>query len=68
MAWPSEAGPTYGRIRSELKKRGSPIGAMDLLIAAHAIYLDVVLVTDNVREFKGIPGLKTENWMGSRLA
>ena len=68
MAWPSEAGPVYGRIRAELKKRGSPIGAMDLLIAAHAVCLDVVLVTDNVREFKRIPDLKIENWMVFRMA
>ena len=69
MAWPSEAGPLYGRIRAELKKRGSPIGAMDLLlIAAHAVYLDTVLVTENVREFKHIPDLKIENWMLFRTA
>ena len=68
MAWPSEAGPVYGRIRAELKKKGSPIGAMDLLIAAHAVCLDVVLVTDNVREFKRIPDLKIENWMVFRMA
>jgi tRNA(fMet)-specific endonuclease VapC len=41
---------------------------MDLLIAAHAVCLDVVLVTDNVREFKRIPDLKIENWMVFRMA
>jgi tRNA(fMet)-specific endonuclease VapC len=41
---------------------------MDLLIAAHAVCLDVALVTDNVREFKRIPDLKIENWMVFRMA
>ena len=63
MPWPSEAGPVYGRIRAELRKRGSPIGAMDLLIAAHAVVLGAVLVTDNTREFRRVPDLKIENWM-----
>lgn len=52
----------YGKIRSGLQKQGRPIGAMDLLIAAHAVFLDAVLVTNNIREFKRVPGLKVENW------
>ncbi len=68
MAWRSEAGPIYGQIRAELKKRGSPIEAMDLLIAAHAVYLDAVLVTDNIKEFKRVPDLKIENWTVFRKA
>jgi len=52
----------YGRIRSELEKRGSPIGACDLLIAAQALSLGLVLVTSNVREFARIEGLRIENW------
>jgi predicted nucleic acid-binding protein len=46
---------------THLKKKGTPIGANDLLIAAHALALDAVLVTDNVREFECIPSLK--NWI-----
>lgn len=63
LDWPEEAAPEYGRIRAQLKKKGTPIGANDLLIAAHALALDAVLVTDNIREFRRIPNLKTENWI-----
>jgi len=54
---------TYGRIRYQLEKRGRPIGAMDLLIAAHALSLDIPLVTNNVGEFDRVPGLRVENWV-----
>ena len=53
----------YGRIRSELEKAGTPIGGNDLLIAAHALAINAVLVTDNVREFKRVKGLQVENWL-----
>ncbi len=52
----------YGEIRAFLESRGTPIGPMDLLIAAHALSLGVSLVTNNLREFKRIPGLKCVNW------
>lgn len=54
---------TYGRIRAQLETRGRPIGAMDLLIAAHALSLGLRLVTNNEREFKRVPGLRVENWV-----
>ena len=66
IAWPSEAGPVYGRIRTELKKRGRPIGAMVLLIAAHTVHLGAVLVTENAKEFQHVPDLKVENWTNLR--
>lgn len=50
-------------IRTLLEKQGKIIGAMDLLIAAHAVSLDAVLVTNNVKEFKRVPDLKIENWV-----
>jgi len=56
------AASTYGRVRAELEARGSPIGANDMLIAAHALSLGVVLVTDNLREFERVEGLELENW------
>ena len=65
MDWPSQAGPLCGRIRSDLKRRDTPIGAMDLLIAAHTLFLDAVLVTDNTKEFERVPGLNLENWLES---
>jgi len=53
----------YGRIRAQLKRAGTPIGANDLWIAAHALALDCTLVTANVREFRRVPGLRVENWL-----
>lgn len=53
----------YGRVRAALEKRGSSIGAMDLLIAAHALSLGVRLATNNEREFRRVPGLRVENWL-----
>jgi tRNA(fMet)-specific endonuclease VapC len=54
---------TYGQLRAKLEKAGRIIGANDLLIAAQAIALDMVLVSDNAREFGRVAGLKTENWL-----
>jgi tRNA(fMet)-specific endonuclease VapC len=52
----------YGEIRSDLEKRGTPIGSLDTMIAAHARALGAVLVTNNVREFSRVEGLQVENW------
>jgi tRNA(fMet)-specific endonuclease VapC len=62
LDYPSEAAPHYGQIRADLKDRGTMIGANDLLIAAHARCLGIVVVTNNTREFKRVPELKIENW------
>lgn len=53
----------YGQIRADLEQRGQLIGQNDLLIAAHALALDAILVTDNIREFSRISNLKLENWL-----
>ncbi|MBI5217263.1 MAG: type II toxin-antitoxin system VapC family toxin [Ignavibacteriae bacterium] len=53
----------YGIVRAALEKRGTPIGSMDMLIAAHAKALQVILVTNNVREFSRVHGLMIENWV-----
>ena len=53
----------YGDIRNELTRQGEPIGHNDLLIAAHARALELTLVSDNVREFSRVPGLRVENWL-----
>lgn len=55
-----------GRVRWELKSRGTPIGAYDILIAGQALARDLVLVTHNVREFSRVDGLKVEDWEGGR--
>ena len=53
----------YSKIRVNLEKQGLIIGAYDLQIAAHAKSLNAILVTNNIREFKRINGLKLENWI-----
>ena len=53
----------YGEIRVYLESKGTLIGSMDMLIAAHALSLGVALVTNNTREFKRVPNLKIEDWM-----
>lgn len=62
-AFDRQATAAYGRIRAMLEKAGRAIGAMDLLIAAHALSLGVRLVTNNEKEFKRVPGLRVENWV-----
>jgi tRNA(fMet)-specific endonuclease VapC len=62
-AFDRQATAAYGRIRAMLEKTGRAIGAMDLLIAAHALSLGVQLVTNNEKEFKRVPGLRVENWV-----
>ena len=60
--WAPPADAHYAQIRAALEQAGTPIGANDLLIAAHAIALDATLVTANEREFSRVPGLRVENW------
>ena len=55
----------YGSIRAALEGFGTVIGGNDLLLAAHALALDAVLISDNVREFERVPGLRVENWLRS---
>ena len=62
VSFDREATAVYGRVRTILEKKGQPIGSMDLLIAAHAISLDVQLITHNVKEFGKVPGLRIEDW------
>jgi tRNA(fMet)-specific endonuclease VapC len=57
-----DAGRHYGRLRAHLKRKGAPIGNNDLFIAAHALSTGSILVTNNEREFKRVPGLIVENW------
>jgi len=57
------ASVAYGFVRASLEQAGNLIGSMDMLIGAHALSLDVILVTNNAGEFKRIPHLKMEDWM-----
>ena len=63
MPLPVEAGRIYGEIRTVLELKGQIIGSNDLWIAAHAISANLILVTNNEREFRRVPGLKIENWV-----
>ena len=58
----ASVGRHYGEMRAELERKGSPIGAYDLLIAAQALTLGLTLVTNNTREFHRVPRLRLENW------
>ncbi|RYE51986.1 MAG: type II toxin-antitoxin system VapC family toxin [Rhizobiaceae bacterium] len=58
----------YADIRAQLEVRGTLIGSNDLFIAAHARSLDLTLVTDNIREFSRVDGLKLENWIDREAA
>lgn len=57
------AAATYGRIRTVLEKTGSLVGAFDLLIGAQALSENLIVVTNNEKEFRRIPGLMVENWV-----
>jgi tRNA(fMet)-specific endonuclease VapC len=59
---PIEAGRKYGEIRAVLESKGQVIGNNDLWIAAHAICANLIVVTNNEREFRRVPDLKVENW------
>lgn len=60
---PEAAAGHYADVRADLRRRGAMIGANDLLIAAHARSLDLVLVTNNVAEFRPVEGLRVESWV-----
>ncbi|MDD3759554.1 MAG: type II toxin-antitoxin system VapC family toxin [Acidithiobacillus sp.] len=52
----------YAQVRSDLERQGQPIGALDMMIAAHALALGAILVTNNTKEFSRVAELKIENW------
>lgn len=59
----ANAAAIYGKIRFELERKGTPIGPLDTLIAAHALSLNTILVTNNLKEFKRVLKLRLENWL-----
>lgn len=56
------AASEYGEIRAHLQSQGTPIGPLDMLIAGHARSENMILVTNNVKEFERVPDLEIENW------
>ena len=63
LEWSADAAEHYAEIRADLKKKGQLIGSNDLLIAAHACSVGAVVVTNNVKDFGRVKGLRVENWM-----
>lgn len=63
MPFDLPADALYAELRIHVERLGLPIGPNDLLIAAHALTLDLTLVTANIREFSRVPGLRVENWL-----
>lgn len=61
-AFDEAAARVFGKVRSALEANGTPIGPYDMQIAAHALSLDLRLVTDNVSEFSRVASLEIENW------
>jgi tRNA(fMet)-specific endonuclease VapC len=66
LDFPSAAAPLFGEIRAHLERAGTPLGNYDLLIAAHALHLRLALVTNNTKEFRRVPNLRVENWIGQK--
>jgi len=62
LSWDQDAAEHYGKIRAFLRAEGNIIGAMDMMIAAHARSQEMTLVTNNDKHFKRVPMLKVENW------
>lgn len=62
MNFDSLAAESYGKIRADLEKAGTPIGPLDMMIAGHAKALGYMVVTNNTKEFERVKGLKLENW------
>ena len=62
LPFDSGAAVEYGKICADLRKKGTPIGTMDMLIAAHARAENLIVVTHNTREFERVEGLQLEDW------
>ena len=62
LPFDNDAADSFGKLASQLRSAGTPIGQMDTLIAAHCLSTKLVLVTNNQKHFSKIKGLKTENW------
>ena len=63
LALPEAASLRYAMLRADIEAAGKPIGGNDLWIAAHALAADLILVTNNEREFKRVTGLRVQNWV-----
>ena len=62
MNFDSLAAESYGKVRADLEKKGTPIGPLDMMIVGHAKSLGYTVVTNNTKELERVKGLKLENW------
>ena len=62
LSWDIAAADHYGQLMAELKRRGTPIGHMDTMIAAHALATGLTVITHNLEDFKRVSNLKLEDW------
>lgn len=63
LAFPAKAAAHFGQIRAVVERLGKPVGPLDMLIGAHARAEELVVVTNNAREFRRLPGVQVENWV-----
>jgi len=63
LSWDAQAATRHGDLRAQLRVSGTPIGDFDEMIAAHALAVGAVVVTDNTRHFARVPGLVLDNWL-----
>ena len=63
LSYGDDAAPQYGRLRAFLENQGTPIGSLDMLLAAHALSIGCILVTNNEKEFSRVPNLQINNWL-----
>lgn len=63
LAWGDAAADCYGQVRAGLEHEGAAIGSLDMLIAAHALAADLILISNNTRHFSRVAALRLENWM-----
>jgi tRNA(fMet)-specific endonuclease VapC len=63
LAFSKAAAAHYGSIRAELERAGRPAGSLDMMIGGHARAESLIIVTNNMREFAGMPGVRAENWV-----
>jgi tRNA(fMet)-specific endonuclease VapC len=63
LPWDRQAADAHGQLRADLEGAGFPIGHNDAMIAAHALAMGLIIVTDNERHFRKVPGLTVENWL-----
>jgi tRNA(fMet)-specific endonuclease VapC len=63
LDYPADAATIYGKLRSDLKRKGALLGPLDMLIASHALFLRSTLITNNKSEFSRVPELRVERWI-----